>query len=184
MISGYRGRFAPSPTGPLHQGSLVAALASWLDARAHSGKWLIRIEDIDPPRECAGIAAQQISVLQALGMSSDEPVLYQRARLGAYDAALRHLGQMQRIFRCTCTRGRLALLGKGPLLRYPGTCRERGLSGTGAVRFRVDCGSVSFEDRACGYFAQDVAASVGDFVVRRADGLWAYQLAVVVDDAF
>lgn len=184
MIPSYRGRFAPSPTGPLHQGSLVAALASWLDARAHFGNWLIRIENIDPPRESQGIAAQQIEVLSALGMSSDEAIFYQSDRSAAYYAAMQHLRQMQRVFCCSCTRGQLALHAKGTSLRYPGTCRERGLTGIGAVRFRVDAATIGFEDRACGYFAQNIQASVGDFVIQRADGLWAYQLAVVVDDAF
>ena len=184
MRSNYRGRFAPSPTGPLHQGSLVAALASWLDARAHLGKWLIRIEDIDPPRARQGTAAQQIEVLRELGMTSDGPVLYQSARSAAYDVALQELVRTQRTFRCSCTRARLALSGKGSSPRYPGTCRERGLKDTGAVRFRVNAATIGFEDRACGYVQQNIEEYVGDFVIQRADGLWAYQLAVVVDDAF
>ena len=184
MISNYRGRFAPSPTGPLHQGSLAAALASWLDARAHFGKWLIRIEDVDRPRERPGIAARQIDVLRALGMTPDEPVLYQSTRELAYSAALHQLRQTQRSFYCACSRAQLPAGQKGASPRYPGTCRGRGLSGAGAIRFRVDAATIGFEDRACGYFAQNIEASVGDFVIRRADGLWAYQLAVVVDDAF
>jgi len=184
MKSSYCGRFAPSPTGPLHHGSLVAALASWLDARAHFGKWLIRIEDIDPPRQRPGIAAEQIDVLRQLGMTSDEPVLYQSTRSAAYDVAMHQLCQIQRTFVCSCSRAQLALSDKTSSLRYPGTCRQRGLSGKGAIRFRVDDGTIGFRDRACGYFAQNVEECVGDFVIRRADGLWAYQLAVVVDDAF
>jgi glutamyl-Q tRNA(Asp) synthetase len=168
----------------LHQGSLAAALASWLDARAHIGKWLIRIEDIDPPRERRGIAAQQIEVLRQLGMTPDGPVLYQSARSAAYDAALQELVRTQRTFRCTCSRAQLASSVKGSSSRYPGTCRRRSLEGTGAVRFRVDAATVGFEDRACGYMQQNIEQCVGDFVIRRADGLWAYQLAVVVDDAF
>jgi len=163
---------------------LVAALASWLDARAHFGKWLIRIEDIDPPRERSGIAAQQIQVLQALGMSADEPVLFQSTRCEAYQGALRELRRTQRVFCCICTRADLALTNKASSRRYPGTCRQRGFAGTGAIRFRVNAATIGFEDRACGYFGQNIEDCVGDFVIRRADGLWAYQLAVVVDDAF
>lgn len=184
MTPNYRGRFAPSPTGPLHEGSLVAALASWLDAQAHSGKWLIRIENVDPPREQAGIAAEQIQVLACLGMTSDEPILYQSKRSAAYDAALQHLQQNDDSFCCKCTRARLARLAEGADAPYPGICRERALRAPGSTRFRVQSGSFGFEDRAFGRFAQDVQGAVGDFVIRRADGLWSYQLAVVVDDAF
>jgi len=192
MVPHYRGRFAPSPTGPLHRGSLASALASWLDARAHRGKWLIRIENIDPPREHPGAAAAQLATLAAFGMYSDEPVRYQSARSAAYAAALERLRQEGRLFHCDCTRGRLAAQRSAPSAvmesagasgAYPGTCRTRGLGPPHAARFRVDPGSVAVIDRAQGRYAQDVGAAVGDFIVRRADGLWAYQLAVVVDDA-
>ena len=180
----YRGRFAPSPTGPLHLGSLVAALASWLDARAHDGKWLIRIEDIDPPREHRYAAQQQIEVLGQLAMHSDEPIVYQSGRTAAYEIALQQIRALGRAYYCRCSRGMRQRSGLDPTAAYPGTCRDRGLSGPpGAVRFLVDRAPLGFEDRACGRFEQDLARSVGDFVIRRADGLWAYQLAVVVDDA-
>jgi glutamyl-Q tRNA(Asp) synthetase len=182
----YRGRFAPSPTGPLHTGSLVAALASWLDARAHNGKWLIRIEDIDPPRERPGAAAAQVAQLAQLGMIPDEPILLQSGRGPAYAAALQMLDDAGRTFRCNCSRGQRAAppATNAPADAYPGTCRSRQVAPPAAVRFRVPGGTVVFEDRACGPFAQDVEQVVGDPVILRADGYWAYQLAVVVDDAF
>jgi len=177
----YRGRFAPSPTGPLHRGSLAAALASWLDARAAGGKWLIRMEDIDPPRERPGAAAAQLAALARFGLASDEPVLRQSQRSGAYERAVEQLAAADRTFICHCSRALRA--AAGPNAPYPGTCRELALAPPGAVRLRVPAGSVAFEDRARGVVTQDVLASVGDFIIRRADGLWAYQLAVVVDDA-
>jgi glutamyl-Q tRNA(Asp) synthetase len=186
--SAYRGRFAPSPTGPLHLGSLVAALASWLDARAHGGTWLVRIEDLDPPREEPGAARDILATLDAFGLVSDEPVLWQHTRDELYASALRRLQQAGRVYACQCSRaqvaGAAALLGL-PASIYPGTCRDLGLAQTPgrALRFRVGDDRVEFVDRACGTFAQQVAREVGDFVVRRADGLTAYQLAVVVDDA-
>jgi len=185
-MASYRGRFAPSPTGPLHRGSLVAALASWLDARANFGKWLIRIEDIDPPREHAGAAQEQIALLARFGMTSDEPIVYQSKRSALYGAALQQLQAAGRTFRCTCSRGRRqAQSPQPPAGRYPGTCRKRDVAtSAAATRFWVIPGVLGFTDRACGWFAQNVEQCVGDFVIQRADGLWAYQLAVVVDDAF
>lgn len=185
----YRGRFAPSPTGPLHRGSLAAALASWLDARAHDGKWLIRIEGIDPPRERPGAAQQQLAVLAALGMQADEPVLYQSTRSTAYEQALDQLRAAGRTYYCDCTRALRAQLagtqspaGAAPDY-YPGTCRDRAVAAPAAVRFRVPPGEIVFHDRVRGPCRQDVARFVGDPIIRRADGYWAYQLAVVVDDA-
>jgi glutamyl-Q tRNA(Asp) synthetase len=183
----YRGRFAPSPTGPLHAGSLAAALASWLDARAHRGRWLVRIEDLDPPREIPGAARDIINTLQAFGMESDEPVVYQSHREAFYEAALARLQAQGEIYGCACSRAEIGqALAAGSVAgpAYPGTCR----GGTGgrpirAWRYRVSTGVVPVEDRAAGRFAQDIEHEVGDFIVRRADGLWAYQLAVVVDDA-
>lgn len=185
--NGYRGRFAPSPTGPLHEGSLVAALASWLDARAAGGKWLVRIEDIDPPREVVGAAADILATLTDLAMVSDEPVLWQHTRLEAYERALERLATAGFIYACRCSRARVAedAARRGlPPGVYAGTCRNLGLAHLNgrALRFRVGDETVAFEDRACGRFAQALARDVGDFVVRRADGLFAYQLAVVVDD--
>ncbi len=177
----YRGRFAPSPTGPLHAGSLVAALASWLDARAHDGKWLIRLEDIDRARERPGAAAAQLASLAALGMESDEPVMVQSERKAAYAAAMQQLQFAGRIYICHCTRSQRASAAESAA--YPGTCRDRRLDPPGASRFRVEPGVTAFVDRAFGPVAQDVEQAVGDVVVHRADGYWAYQLAVVVDDA-
>lgn len=184
----YRGRFAPSPSGPLHRGSLVAALGSWLDARAHGGAWLVRIEDIDPPRQSPEAARAQLECLAALGMVPDEPPIFQGTRGAAYATAIDRLAAMGRIYGCACSRARISSLGDGgdaPAARYRGTCRGRpaGVAGE-STRFLVDDGEIGFDDRARGAFRQDVQAEVGDFIVRRSDGLWAYQLAVVVDDQF
>ena len=196
----YLGRFAPSPTGPLHAGSLVAALASWLDARAHGGRWLVRIEDIDGPRSIAGADTLILSQLAACGLLPDEPPVWQSAREGLYDAALQRLLAAGWAYPCACTRRDLASAAAirgarrsrhGELV-YPGTCR-RGLRGRPARAARVlttpspdrldEPLTIAWTDRRLGLMAQDVSREVGDFVVRRADGLWAYQLAVVVDDA-
>jgi glutamyl-Q tRNA(Asp) synthetase len=187
----YRGRFAPSPTGLLHAGSLVAALASWLDARAHGGAWLVRIEDVDAPRCVAGAGEAILAQLAACGLHPDEPVWWQHARGEAYAAALQRLRAAGQAYDCCCTRADIdaALAAAGrPHQRfgervYPGTCRA-GLRGRAprAVRLRVD-GRIDWVDRRLGPQSQDLAAEVGDFVLQRADGLWAYQLAVVVDDA-
>ncbi len=191
----YRGRFAPSPTGPLHAGSLVAALASWLDARAHGGTWIVRIEDVDTPRCVPGADDLILSQLTACGLVSDEPVLWQSRRSALYQAALDRLIAAEKVFPCACSRKDIeAALNAAGLARerhhaavYPGTCRpERGgLRGreARAWRFQVGPGTLKWTDRRLGAQSQDVAAEVGDFVLRRADGLWAYQLAVVVDDA-
>ena len=188
----YRGRFAPSPTGPLHAGSLVAALASWLDARAHGGRWLVRIEDVDRPRCPPGTDTVVLGQLAACALTSDEPVLWQSTRDDAYAAALQRLLDGGRAYPCGCTRAEIDAVwaARGvPAQRhaerpYPGTCRD-GLHGkpARAVRLRVDAGIVEWHDRRLGTQRQDVGAEVGDFVLKRADGIWAYQLAVVVDDA-
>ncbi len=186
------GRFAPSPTGPLHAGSLVAALASWLDARAQWGRWLVRIEDVDLPRCPPGMGEHILHQLAACGLHSDEPPVWQSLRGALYEAALQRLLGAGQAYPCACTRSDIAAaqvaLGQfksrfGELV-YPGTCRV-GLRGRAAraVRFRVEAGEVAWHDRRLGWQRQDVAAEVGDFVLKRADGLWAYQLAVVVDDA-
>jgi glutamyl-Q tRNA(Asp) synthetase len=192
----YRGRFAPSPTGPLHAGSLVAALASWLDARAHQGVWLVRIEDVDGPRCVPGADRLILDQLTACGLVSDEPVQWQSMRGDAYEAALQRLVAQGDAYPCACSRQdiELALLAAGtPRERhqaaiYPGTCRpERGgLRGrpARARRFRAPPRArVDWADRRLGPQTQDVARAVSDFIIKRADGLWAYQLAVVVDDA-
>ena len=187
----YRGRFAPSPTGPLHAGSLVAALASWLDARAHAGAWVVRIEDVDTPRCVPGGAESILAQLAACGLVSDETPLVQSQRGAAYAGALQHLRAAGRAYPCGCTRKDIDAVQAQPHQRfgeriYPGTCRD-GLHGKPerAVRLRADgaVGTVRWHDRRLGAQQQDVAAEVGDFVLHRADGLWAYQLAVVVDDA-
>jgi glutamyl-Q tRNA(Asp) synthetase len=187
----YVGRFAPSPTGALHAGSLVAALASWLDARARGGRWLVRIEDVDTPRCVAGAAETILRQLALLGMAPDETPLFQSRRDGVYQNALDDLVARGLAYPCACSRGDIeqALAARGierkrhGELVYPGTCRH-GLHGKlpRAVRFMVPPGTVQWTDRRLGTQAQDVAAEVGDFVLKRADGLWAYQLAVVVDD--
>lgn len=183
----YTGRFAPSPTGRLHQGSLAALLASWLDARACGGKWILRIEDIDPPRDLPGAGQAIIDVISALGLSSDEPVVWQHDRYEAYEKVFSDLKNRGLVYPCTCSRKEAAARAEAaglPLGVYPGTCRS-GASGSRAPAWRFNtsgCGTISFCDRLSGIFSQDVEKEVGDFVVRRADGLWAYQLAVVVDD--
>ena len=192
MGSSYRGRFAPSPTGPLHAGSLVAALASWLDARAHGGIWLVRIEDVDTPRCVPGIDQLILQQLAACGLTPDEQPVWQSQRGSDYEAALQQLRHAGRAYPCACSRkdieDALARLGhkreRNAELVYPGTCRN-GLQGkpARAWRFRVMPGVVRWTDRRLGVQQQDVERKVGDFVLRRADGLWAYQLAVVVDDA-
>jgi glutamyl-Q tRNA(Asp) synthetase len=175
----YRGRFAPSPTGPLHFGSLVAALGSWLLARQAGGEWLVRIEDLDPPREVPGAAVAQLRALEGFGLAPDGPVLWQSTRGDAYQAALDRLLASGHAFACHCTRAALAADGGIHRRCVPGARRV-----DPAVRMRVDDGArVAFEDAIQGRFEQDVATEAGDFVLRRADGPWAYQLAVVVDDA-
>jgi glutamyl-Q tRNA(Asp) synthetase len=184
----YRGRFAPSPTGPLHFGSLVAALGSYLDARAHDGEWLVRMEDLDPPREAPGAAADILRTLESLGLRWDGAVLRQTERGGAYRAALAELERRGATYSCACTRSEIgdsALAGIDGSLVYPGTCRNGLPPGrtARATRVRVDDAAIEFEDAVQGQMRQRLATDVGDFVLRRADGLFAYQLAVVVDDA-
>ena len=191
--SGYVGRFAPSPTGPLHAGSLVAALASWLDARAHDGRWLLRIEDVDRPRCVAGASERILAQLADVGLVPDAPPLYQSKREALYQAALDRLVASGQAYPCGCSRKDIehAWQASGQTrarhgeLIYPGTCRG-GLQGRPARAWRlrtVHAGTVHWSDRRDGPQQQDVEREVGDFVLRRADGLWAYQLAVVVDDA-
>jgi glutamyl-Q tRNA(Asp) synthetase len=185
MTSQYRGRFAPSPTGPLHAGSLAAALGSWLDARAYRGRWLLRIEDIDPPREVAGAAAGFGSDLHACGMHADDAPVFQSRRTGAYAAALARLDRAGLLFGCRCSRSRIEEDGQRAGLPpgvYPGTCRGRPVTAGCATRVRVPSAPIRVQDRRLGTLVQALEREVGDFVVRRADGLWTYQLAVVVDD--
>lgn len=226
-LSGYRGRFAPSPTGPLHAGSLVAALASWLDARAHGGRWLVRIEDVDAPRCVEGCDQTLLSQLAAFNLLPDEPPVYQSWRSALYQSALDQLTAKGLVYPCACTRQDIAnamqATGRTPErhgeLVYPGTCRD-GLNGRSPRSWRflteefksnmplaqqiptqlainviasdasgtaalsqLGNAEVTWSDRLIGTQVQNVSREVGDFVLRRADGLWAYQLAVVVDDA-
>lgn len=226
-MAGYVGRFAPSPTGPLHAGSLVAALASWLDARAHRGQWLLRIEDVDAPRCVPGADTLILQQLANCGLTPDAPPQWQSQRGAHYQRALDALIQAGLAYPCACTRREIeaAWAARGITwprhaeVPYPGTCRA-GLQGregrawrlrtdflkqnprypsanwsvralfSGATEplppadaVRIEGATVHWRDRRLGAHAQDVEATVGDFVLRRADGLWAYQLAVVVDDA-
>lgn len=186
----YRGRFAPSPTGPLHFGSLVAAVGSYLDARTQGGEWLVRMEDVDMPRNVPGAAEVILRTLQAFGFEWDGPVLWQSQRGEAYAAALEALQDAGRVYPCVCSRKEIADSARRPAvdggLAYPGTCRG-GLPAARtarAWRLIVDDDCCEFDDRLQGRVAQHLQSDVGDFVLRRADGLFAYQLAVVVDDAF
>ena len=182
----YVGRFAPSPTGPLHFGSLVAALASWLDARAARGRWLLRIEDLDAPRTHPGAADAILRTLEALGLSWDGPVLYQSLRTARYELALQAL--QGHTYWCGCTRREIAdsSIGVAPdgAQIYPGICRNGRPGGkpARALRLRTRREEIAFEDRVQGLQRQSVGREVGDFVLYRADGQFAYQLAVVVDD--
>jgi glutamyl-Q tRNA(Asp) synthetase len=182
---GYRGRFAPSPTGRLHLGSLFVAVGSYLDARARSGAWLVRIEDVDRAREVPGAAADILRTLEAFGLLWDGPVLYQSTRGEAYAQALACLAAAGLTYECCCSRAELT--AEGGEARYPGTCREgpRRRDAPLATRFRTGgFAPVTVEDRLQRPYTESVEATVGDFVLRRRDGFWSYQLAVVVDDAF
>ena len=182
----YRGRFAPSPTGPLHFGSLVAAVGSYLEAKSRGGAWLLRMEDLDTPREQPGAADAILRTLEACGMGWDGDIMYQSRRSEAYRAKLARLEAQGLVYACGCSRREIADSGLGPdgALIYPGTCRNGLAPGKTprATRVRVDHQPIEFEDLVQGKLSQELAAEVGDFVLRRADGLYAYQLAVVVDD--
>jgi len=183
----YRGRFAPSPTGPLHFGSLVAAVGSFLDARANRGEWLLRIEDLDGPRSVPGAADEILRALEALGMAWDGAIIRQSARAEAYRAALDALRARDLVYPCSCSRREIAdsAVGgiDGPV--YPGTCRKGLLAGRAAraERMLTRGARIEFSDAIQGRVVQDLERQVGDFVLKRADGPHAYQLAVVVDDA-
>lgn len=185
----YRGRFAPSPTGPLHFGSLLAAAGSWLDARAAGGEWLLRIEDLDPPREPPGTTEAILRALECFGLCWDGEVWYQSRRLAAYEEALATLSAAGWAYPCICSRKDVAeanaRLGRPAARRYPGTCRALDPAQAGKtriVRVRTDARRLAVADRLQGEFSQVLERDVGDFVLRRRDGYIAYQLAVVVDD--
>lgn len=178
----YRGRFAPSPTGQLHFGSLVAALGSWLCARHAGGEWLVRMEDIDPPREVAGAAADILATLPAFGLVADAPPLFQSQRMTAYEAAFEQLRAADRVFPCSCSRSQLAATGG---IHRDGQCITPGEPDRApAWRLRVPALEVTFDDALQGPQRENLRETVGDFVIRRADGHYSYQLACVVDDAF
>jgi glutamyl-Q tRNA(Asp) synthetase len=189
-MTAYTGRFAPSPTGPLHKGSLVAAMASYLDARAHSGRWLVRIEDIDEARTVTGATESILQCLRDFGMQWDGEVVQQSRRKHLYQHAFERLGN--HVYSCGCTRREIAdshtgMASDGAAI-YPGTCRNGLATGKTARAFRLRVpdgadGCIRFEDRWLGMVTQQLATGAGDFVLKRADGFWAYQLAVVVDDA-
>ena len=190
----YRGRFAPSPTGPLHFGSLVAAVGSYLDARAHAGQWLLRIEDIDTPRVMPGAADDIMRTLERLGLHWDESVMMQSQRHEAYHAALENLHRLDVLYPCACTRREIAdsnvhvqqdaRRGNDGMV-YPGTCRNGLAQGRAprATRVRTAGKHITFDDALQGTISQNLETEAGDFVLWRTDGLFAYQLAVVVDDA-
>lgn len=190
MSTSYRGRFAPSPTGPLHFGSLVAALGSYLDARTQGGEWLVRMEDIDTPRNVPGAADDILRTLEAFGFEWDGPVVYQSSRHAAYGEVLEGLRAADKVYGCACSRKEIAdsatLAAIDGGMVYPGICRTGLPVGrmARAWRLRVDASEIAFDDRLQGRVAQVLERDVGDFVLLRADGLFAYQLAVVVDDAW
>lgn len=183
----YRGRFAPSPTGPLHFGSLVAAVASYLEAKSRNGEWLVRIENLDPSREISGASKEILSTLEAFGMEWDGEVIYQNRRSEAYQAALTLLKSRNLIYPCACSRKEIAdssIIGvDGPV--YPGTCRDNSpdTARAQALRVRTDNNLIEIKDELRGLIRQRLESDIGDFILRRADGVFAYQLAVVVDDA-
>lgn len=185
--SAYIGRFAPSPTGELHVGSLLTAVASYLDARSQGGSWLLRLEDLDPPREVPGASARIISTLERYGFRWDGDVVWQHRRHDAYAAGLSELSGRALAYACSCSRKRVqeARLPGVDGWRYPGYCREHTEIPVGqyAWRLKVEASPVAYEDRLQGRQVQNLAEQLGDFVLRRADGCWAYQLAVVLDDA-
>jgi len=187
----YIGRFAPSPTGPLHIGSLVAAIASYLDAKVHHGQWLVRIEDVDGDRNVAGADEHILASLRRCGMQWDGDVTWQSQRTALYQQALQQLGEL--VYPCGCSRkeiadSQLSLTGRqAQALIYPGTCRHGLAPGKSARALRLKVPQsphcvLQFDDRCAGPVSQDLTDEVGDFVIKRADGFWAYQLAVVVDD--
>ncbi len=184
----YIGRFAPSPTGPLHFGSLVAAVASYLEAKTNHGQWLVRMEDLDQPREVAGAANEILHTLTAFGFEWDEDVTYQSQRNLAYEALLSELKALNRVYPCTCTRKEIAEVSMANGIEgaiYPKTCLNHAIKNNHPVAWRIktEDHNIQFEDAVQGSFQQNLMQEIGDFVLKRADGLFAYQLAVVVDDA-
>lgn len=183
----YRGRFAPSPTGPLHFGSLIAAIGSYLDAKSHHGKWLVRIEDVDRQRKAPGAASKILYTLEKLGLEWDEEIIYQSLRSERYQEALNTLNKRNLVYPCICSRKEIAdssIMGLYGSI-YPGTCVKNpdAAKKTHALRIHTTEDLIQFHDIVKGVYCQRLRSEVGDFVLRRADGIYAYQLAVVVDDA-
>lgn len=183
----YKGRFAPSPTGPLHFGSLVAAVASYLEAKAQQGEWLLRMEDLDKPREMPGAADAILNALETFGFEWDGSIVYQSRRLDAYAEVLITLQNKGLVYPCACSRKEIADSAMHGIdgLVYPGTCRNGLATGktARAWRIKVEDHTLSFNDAIQGVVSQNLSKDIGDFVLKRADGFYAYQLAVVVDDA-
>jgi glutamyl-Q tRNA(Asp) synthetase len=183
----YKGRFAPSPTGPLHFGTLVAAVGSYLQARAQQGEWLMRIEDVDTTRSVPGATEDLLQTFEVFGFEWDGEVIYQSQRTELYEQALAVLSEKEDIYPCTCSRKQIAdaIVEGAPFSIYSGKCRFRTLpfEEEHALRIRVDESTIEFNDAVMGQYSQQLIAEVGDFIVKRRDGLFAYQLAVVVDDA-
>jgi len=194
-LANYRGRFAPSPSGPLHKGSLVAAVASYLEAKRHNGQWLIRMEDVDESRNVKGAADEILRSLEAYGFEWDGEVIYQTQRKQTYIDALQQLKDQKLIYPCTCSRKDLKTLAdsgqlkSGPLgYIYPGTCINKTFEAIAtknySIRIKTGASTISFEDSLQGNYSQQLNTDSGDFIIQRRDSLFAYQLAVVVDDAF
>ncbi|NOZ51593.1 MAG: tRNA glutamyl-Q(34) synthetase GluQRS [Gammaproteobacteria bacterium] len=182
----YRGRFAPSPTGPLHFGSLVSAVASFLQAKSQHGVWLLRIEDLDPPREQAGAADQILRTLDNYGLQWDESVVYQSQRHERYETLLAQLAHSKESFPCFCSRKELSTaMRRANVLTYPGNCRHLNtdINKPHAIRLKVNTTTITFHDKIHGKISQQLDEVVGDFIIKRSDGFYAYQLAVVIDDA-
>lgn len=182
----YRGRFAPSPTGPLHFGSIITALASYLDARHHQGEWLVRIDDLDRLRERPGSASKILSTLERFGMYWDGEVVYQSQRLRFYQLALKKLQVSGLTYGCNCSRKQLAAVAVSGVegYIYPGTCRSSNISQTEShsLRLRTNDHAIRFDDRIHGTTTQHLESEIGDFIIRRGDGIFAYQLAAAIDD--
>ena len=181
----YRGRFAPSPTGPLHLGSMFAALGSFLQAKSQSGKWLVRIDDLDPPREMKGATKSILHTLESYGLCWDEEVIYQSHQHALYEQALNQLSRQDLLFNCLCSRKQIKeIAASGPLgFIYPGTCREKKISDQNStIRLKTKNEIISFNDSLQGKISQNVATQTGDVALKRADGLYAYHLANVIDD--
>lgn len=180
----YVGRFAPSPTGPLHFGSLLTAVASYLDAKSNDGLWLVRIEDLDPPREIPGATANILSTLESYHLHWDQDVVYQSQRHKHYDAAIQQLLSRGKAFYCTCTRKQLSQQSEQSGTAYPGNCRgcSQEPSAPHSIRLQVNAKPVTIQDDLQGLYQQNIEQYVGDFIIRRKDRLYAYHIAVVVDD--